>query len=109
MNEEVFRLAMKHIHEFPEEHQQEVWAQRSACGTAACLAGRVVLQAGAEIMWDSNFLVSLCVTPSGERRHISQYARELLGIGQFEAEALFDHMNSVEDLEEIGEGILSGE
>lgn len=43
------REALEYVTAHPEEWNQGVWAKRTACGTACCLAGRIVLQAGHEL------------------------------------------------------------
>lgn len=43
------REALEYVTAHPEEWDQGVWAKRTPCGTACCLAGRVVLQAGHEL------------------------------------------------------------
>lgn len=43
---DALELALLHIHEHPEEWDQDSWFGRNDCGTTACLAGRIAIQQG---------------------------------------------------------------
>lgn len=122
------RKVLEHITAHPEEHVQDAWAIRyiedgepfseycapirqflesarqKGCGTAMCVAGHVVHQAGYDIDWNSGYLTEWC-RKSGDSRGISPVAQELLGLDSKSARELFRCSNTLEDLWRIAREI----
>jgi len=69
-----------------------------SCPTAACVAGWTGIVAGAKMLVNANELeydgstieISSVLTPTGDVEHVSNYAREVLGLTSNEADYLFD-------------------
>jgi hypothetical protein len=82
------RKALEFVTDHPEEWRQLYWAVRSdTCGTKACLAGRIVLQAGVELDWrpDRHLYLQLGVEraqtiAADQTRTIGDQACTLLGV-----------------------------
>lgn len=103
--------ALIHIKEHPEEWNQGYWGLTTMCGTTFCLAGHVAILAGAEAPKNISTLDFWKVNPDGslylcgpddwssEAMHVSLYAREALGLTQEQAEALFNHSRTLEQLD----------
>lgn len=83
----ILAKAMAHIDAHPEEWEPRVWL----CGTKACLAGRIVLMAGAVpgYGYESGYSVHN-VTYKDEVRHVSDVAEQIAGLTHAEAQYLFD-------------------
>lgn len=81
------------------------------CGTAMCVAGFAVVDFGG---WQPAFVgrsmsTSVVTHPdTGRKRFIFEVARELLGLTQTEAEALFHSKNRADDLSRTRDDILAG-
>jgi hypothetical protein len=112
----VFDQALGQIKAEPHTWRQTSWGVETECGTAYCLAGHIVTQAGYQMVWEpwdvggvQRKAVS-CVAPSGGRmKLISQVAQRLLGVNETQAEALFDGANDLEDLEHLGKALANGQ
>lgn len=87
----------------PDSHNQGVWARRTECGTAACLAGWTVVLADIALDWDGD---GACETADGEL--ISDVAQNLLGLEDYYADWLFGGGNTLDDLWRIAEEITHG-
>lgn len=88
------------------EHIEKVDLDTWICGTTACYAGHVALQAGATPVYcDDETDTALVDTPDGRRLPVSSYAAEILEISDDQAGHLF-HAGSVDDLEDIISEIL---
>lgn len=88
----------------PERHNQRVWAKRTECGTAACLAGWTVMFAGIEINWEPDGCWEAgthFIYDTVDGVFISDAAAHLLGLDEHVAKRLFDEDNTVRDLWEI--------
>lgn len=94
--------ALAYIEAYPDEHEQRTWAWSTPCGTTYCLAGHVVVQAGAEIRWrpfdDDSFRDAEFCTYQGDQRVIAGLAGELLGVDYEDADDLFAAVNTLADL-----------
>lgn len=109
-NVQLFQRTLDHSYEHPEQHDQNVWVQlparadaagpQSACGTAACPAGRAVLLSGyVPHLYipgiDDTDTVVLSRSESDVIPHlVPDLAQGLLGITDSEADVLFDAQNS---------------
>lgn len=82
--------------------------QRLDCGTACCIAGKVVLDAGYEPAYEDGDVTAWAVG-DGEERPAGEIARELLGLSMFQGERLFWEDNSIHDIWRIAEEISGGE
>lgn len=76
------------------EFDLRFWAASTACGTTLCLAGKVVVDAGYELIWgklgDAVRNPQTCTPPGGgESLRISTAARGLLGLVKEESHLLF--------------------
>lgn len=111
--------ALAAIEAEPERWQQRHWFARTSCGTACCLAGMVVSQAGwTPTDWELDYYgdgrtdISWTVEKGEDEGPVGVVARELLGVGYFDAERLFCALNSLEDLKRIRDELareVSGE
>lgn len=95
--------ALAWIDAHPEQHDQSVWMARSSCGTTYCLAGAVVMLAGAEPLWDldagtESYRVKM---PDGAVHSVEVLAAELLGIQLRHAGLLFHDCDDRESLGEV--------
>lgn len=88
---------VSHLRAHPEEHDQGTFGLKTACGTTACMAGRTCLLYAPEkvFWWQSAFGVragSADLHTRGDRPEDgdpSVLARELLGLTEADAAALF--------------------
>jgi len=107
-DEQVARLrkALEHVTAHPDEWDQRVWwrsSVESGCGTAGCLAGTVVHQAGYEIPTTFETEVDgerlrgadYAFSPTGRREEISEAAQRLLGLSNAQCMRLFNPLNSL--------------
>lgn len=81
----------------PDSHDQQWWFIRTECGTTACFAGRVCIQAGGKPdfgigAWATSS--GSVVMPDGRIGHAGAIARELLGIDLMLGERLFRATNT---------------
>lgn len=100
--------ALAWIDEHPEQHLQDNWITDTGCGTAYCLAGAIVHLAGAEPVFTDSLGFGTRVTGTvkvgDERRRVSRYALELLGVDEdddYIADELFDGSATLADLREV--------
>lgn len=104
----LLRKALEHITAHPEGWNQEHWAQKTACGTAFCLAGHVAVMSGHEPLWERcGFEWSAAATTDGEL--IFDVARRHLGLTLHEAQDLFEGGNYLERLWELASLYTQGE
>lgn len=138
MNEEQagrLRAALEYVTEHPREWVQDYYAVRTPCGTLACLAGRIVLQAGYELSnwvqvdyFDSSSSTYLSIPGTQKsaavaladdvgdaslslfRAMISTVAANLVGLDYIAAFPLFASSNSLRDLweraAELSDGLI---
>jgi hypothetical protein len=120
INTEKLLTQLRHLTIHPEKHDQSQWAKLvvengdttvkplpSACGSFGCLAGNTVLADGHELYWESAFIgdegkaiwSADYLNEDGERgRFIMSAAKDILGLTEDQAEALFSSGNSRDDL-----------
>jgi len=92
----------------PSEWDQSVWGRLDpVCGTACCIAGKAVLDNGAQMIfetWEGRRLAFSAHMAEG-RMSIGGWASKLLGLDVYDSEELFDSVNSLEDLRRIRDNI----
>lgn len=100
--------AIAYIEAHPEEHSQGSWFYRGSCGTTACLAGTVALQAGYVPDWSRDYVSAQFVIKGAERRYTPLVAAEILGLEADDADALFLGANDLEEIKAIRDAIAAG-
>lgn len=109
VNAPLLRKVLEHITEHPDEWFQGMWAKRSACGTACCVAGHVAVMTGHELIFDSDGEASFVQ----DGRWISTVATEELRLPDQDPESyephLFAGFNSLPDLWRIANELTDGE
>jgi hypothetical protein len=127
INLEALNAAIAHIEKNPEEWRQDSWFYQGdgGCGTAACLAGTVVLQAGWKpTAWSTagdGSRSSAEAVRDGEHQDVEEIAMEIL-CGDRSAwkdpdytpdeqtcQDLFEARNSLDDIKTIRDEIAAGE
>lgn len=112
INVPLLRKTLEHITAHPEEWNQDVWAKRTECGTACCLAGTALAIQGYEFDWDNNGPLMSLLGESfwlTDGRGIDEAAIEELGLTNDEADRLFDGDNSLHTLWSLAEDFTDGE
>jgi len=89
--ENIKRLAQKLRRLRHEEHyDQSTWVSKTACGTAACIAGHAALLAGAKFTkCPCGCGESFVCTLDGQRATIDEVARKFLGLSYDQSMTLF--------------------
>lgn len=94
---------------------QEDWVTPNVpeCGTAYCIAGKAVSNAGYSMLIESgpagvNFVYD-AEAPDGRGSDIGDLAQQLLGLTEEQSEVLFYAYNTIEDLKRITKELASGE
>jgi len=122
LNRELLERTLLRIGDHPEDWNQQTWATDdpselppgNECGTAFCMAGHAVLEAGGTIVWPDNAwrrTATRCNMP-GRARYtpIVQAAREVLGLTQDEAAELFAPcIYSYDELADLVHAVIRGE
>lgn len=108
VNVELLRKVLEHITAHPDEHDQEVWARRTACGTAMCLAGHAVVMTGHRIDWSLLDIGGLATfTTTGEI--IEAVAERELGLDLGQSVELFSAANTLARLWMLAAELTDGE
>lgn len=99
------RLARKLRRLRHEEHyDQSSWHIKTQCGTAACIAGHAVIEAGYRILpADDPFDIPLCSIEGGPPVPIDEAAQELLGLDHLLSPDLFSEVPMWDWPEEFAE------
>lgn len=104
-NAELAYKVLDHIDAHPEQHYQQWWLRQSECGTQACFAGWACILSGDKPLMPSNPELGDqfddVELPDGSRDFVSDRARRLLGIEEYDADSLFFSMNTRENLTEL--------
>lgn len=107
--------ALAHIEAHPEQHDQGVWLRKVDCGTAACLAGWVVIQEYPEAgfvrdRYDiGNTYSRVDILPEGKAPLVDEVAFQLLGITSDQADVLFDERNTIGHLKAMRDLLAADE
>lgn len=116
INVPLLRKTLEHITAHPDEWDQDIWAERTPCGTVACLAGTAVLLQGFEL----DFYESECdcgcregttasYVISDPPQTIQEVARTTLGLTEDQADDLFESDNTLRDLWAYANSFTNGE
>lgn len=118
------------LKQHPEQHNQMVWIQfegkvaptlvpELTCGSAFCIAGAVVARAGATALWEQQedydgdltniWNCNTVVAPDGLEWGVSRYARKVLGLNPWQADALFSGSNTMDDIDRVRDRIAQGD
>ncbi len=98
---------LEHVTAHPEEHDQDVWAQKrtvGTCGTVGCLAYHAVVMGGLDVRWDEVWLPFFVPGATHEAdsvtdgRSIEDVAAELLGLRDEQAHEMFHHATTLRQL-----------
>lgn len=112
-NMEMIDKILDHIEAHPETWNQKSWAQKVDCGTAFCVAGHAVAMTypKAQFLFDQYWKTADVVElePDGEERHVSELAREILDLNEYQGDALFDEANTLSDLRAKAERLRNGD
>lgn len=120
-NVPLLRKTLEHITAHPEEWEQQSWAERRGCGTAACVAGHAVAFAGHEILWDEpDCDCDVCITcvdrntatncvVDGQLRTIPSTAAHELGLTTRQANTMFAGSNKLPFLWQYAYDVTNGE
>lgn len=111
VNVPLLRKTLEHIEAHPEEHNQRVWAVRTSCGTAACLAGWVVQLAGRDLDWVDGVCGPFATHVQVDEETVSIRAMAMmeLGLDGTRANILFDSDNSRAQLWGLANEYTGGE
>lgn len=89
------RTALEHIKANPDEWDQSTWF----CGTAACLAGHIVLRDGWEPIDYDHRNLAYHISKDGAVEEVDAVASRILGIMPIEGAVLWDSRNTLQSLE----------
>jgi hypothetical protein len=106
------RKELEYVTAHREQWLQGTWIHRTACGTVGCLAGNTTLNAGyVPAFTGRKYAVTSFVRLAHEHdeRLIVDVAAEVLGLDDYQANALFAATNSLYDLWKIASEITNGE
>lgn len=67
----------------PEEFNMAHWFARTSCGTTACLAGTIAVQAGYKPVWDFSDGANCVQLPDGPKEDVWTVAARLLGFDSY--------------------------
>lgn len=112
----LLRKTLEFITDNPDQHRQDVWAKRTECGTAMCLAGWAVTFAGLDIDFDSSMAHVVGAWNLTDGRPIADAAAELLGVEKIDddnvdtwEDHIFNENNTLADLWRIAAELTDGE
>lgn len=76
-----------------EHYEQEEWARKTSCGTAACVAGHAVLSHGYRLVFEPGNVSTVWCRQVGSKEPLSHsirmLAREILDLDYYTGEMLF--------------------
>lgn len=115
INTALLEQTMSFIETHPHDHDQNWWR----CGTARCFAGWASFLAGGRFVSSEhdkthivasngvkNFRASTIRTPEGDLLHVGDHAVIVLGMDDFDADALFSPDNSIADLRRMVDNLV---
>jgi hypothetical protein len=105
----LLRAVLAQIDATPERWDQSMWALRTECGTAFCVAGWAVhiSHPDAGLKFDHYGEAFTCTLPGFGDVYILDEARRLLAITGTEANYLFSSFNSRSDVQRHAEAIAA--
>ena len=91
-NRELFYRVAAHIEDHPGLYDQKTWRWHTVtgCGTAHCIAGTAVAMAWGEKAWPGEQSDRVIDPATGSLVLVWRAAQRLLGLGDDEADVLFD-------------------
>lgn len=100
LNVPLVERIIQQLIDHPETHDQNMYGQRTACGTTQCVAGWAVLFSGKDLVWEEygtnpgDAVAGRVYAAPGDvdSRDIDVIAAELLGIEAVPAKSLFYDM-----------------
>lgn len=119
----LLRKELEHITAHPERWNQSTWGKQTECGTVACLAGNAVIhnypvesliwQTRKFVKYDGTRMETLTaldgVTINCLPYSVHEVARDLFGLTEDQAGAMFSATNTLSDLWEYANQITNGE
>lgn len=133
-NIELLDQVIAKIEAEPETWDQDTWGRadvfdettETACGTAYCVAGHVSIMTGAKPMWRKKvesywdneaqefkyreyWYFNDVQAPDGRFRSVEGYASDQLELDYGDANRLFHHANSFDDIKEMRNMLANGE
>lgn len=109
VNTPLLRKTLEHITAHPEEYRQRLWAKRTACGTACCVAGWAVQFTGHNLLFDQDGDAENVVTTDGDVVSISEVAEQELGLTERQSDKLFYGGNNLAILYTLANKFTEGE
>jgi hypothetical protein len=98
---------LDYIRTHPEEHDQNTFAYRNACGTQMCFAGTAVhLSDQYKIVWSGRESAG-CVDANGNLESMPDAATEILGLTDQQSFQLFHVARNLDDLERVVKDITN--
>lgn len=98
-----------YLEEHPEEHDQDSWGRRTACGTTGCIAGTAAILNGADIFWrDADGLGNAEAMYRCDSWTPFEYAVRALGLNNYEANWLFHTRTNAEAMALLDRFIAAG-
>lgn len=93
---------MQFIEDHPEQHDQDSWGVKNACGTTMCFAGWAVQMYNPEMLfwYDQEYSSLADVKPNSMLSFMGQ-ARSVLGLRADQASALFYSASTIEHLKSL--------
>ena len=104
-NVEACRVVYNYLVEHPEEHNQEVFGERTSCGTTMCVAGTAIMLHRPDIVkWitDDERSEVLQMVVYGDC-DVQEVARVILGLSDGEADDLFYCFSNEVALNKLGQ------
>lgn len=112
-NYPLLRKTMEHIEAHPEEHDQDHWGLKTACGTVMCFAGHAAVLDGATPIWNQGpsdrHPEMEAVIRNGSAMRVEQYAGMALGLTDKEADELFWGADDIDDVRKVVAKFLAEE
>ena len=108
INIPLLRKTLEYAAAHHEEVDLTVWANRTACGTVACVAGWAAILAGHDIDWDTTAPLSGSVYLTTNGDHIAEIAAQELGLTEEQENQLF-YCASLDAVWEAAERLTNGE
>lgn len=79
------------------------------CGTACCLAGKAVARQGGVFKIGRDGVAAYADMPDGKTVAIDDYAQQILGLSEHQADTLFEGYNTIEDVRKYIQEIKDGD
>lgn len=107
-NTDLMLAIREHIRANPEQHDQNNWGSRTACGTTHCIAGWAAALSGAVMSWEVWCDRLRMTGVNGVLGGTPRYAAQALGLTRPEWEALFFECDNAKALDLLDRMIEAG-